>query len=143
MIKPLFQKLYSHRDQFLRYFVIGTSGFVIDLSTLALFIDIFKWSAVVSLMINQFIVLGYIFYLNKKWAFQSVGKTGGEVRRYLTLYFFNYLFAIAWMYVWHDMYGFEPKLVRIANVIFSTSWNFFLYKYFVYRIDDSNKKSPQ
>lgn len=120
------------RVQFARYFMIGISALVVDMSTLWLFVDIFHWAAIPSLMVNQIIVLTYIFYLNKRWAFKSSGQTKQEVKRYFIMYFFNYLFAITWMWFWHNKLGFEPKLVRLANIILAVSWNFFLYKFFVY-----------
>ncbi|MCX6779828.1 MAG: GtrA family protein, partial [Candidatus Magasanikbacteria bacterium] len=80
----------------------------------------------------------YIFNLNKRWAFKSGGQTHKEVQRYFILYIFNYIFAIVWMWVWHNHFGFEPKLVRLTNIILAVSWNFLLYKYFVY----SDKSAP-
>lgn len=129
------------RAQFARYFVVGISGLVVDMFTLWIFIDLFHWWAIPSLMVNQFIVLTYIFYLNKLWAFKSAGQTKKEVQRYLILYFFNYIIAIAWMWFWHNKMGFEPKLVRLANIILAVSWNFLLYKFFVYQHkgEDVNK----
>ncbi|EKD43090.1 MAG: hypothetical protein ACD_72C00465G0003 [uncultured bacterium] len=132
MIKTLVQKLWFMRVEFYRYFVVGIIGLMVDMGTLWLFIDKFHWSAILSLMINQFIVLTFIFYLNKFWAFKSNGQTRKEVQRYLTLYFFNYIIAIVWMWLWHNKFGFEPKLVRLVNIILAVSWNFLLYKFFVY-----------
>lgn len=125
-------RLYSSRIQFSRYFAVGISGVVVDLTTLWFLIDILGFGAVFSLMINQVVVFLYAFNLNKHWAFKSTGSTKKEAKRYLLVYLFNYLFAIVWMYVWHDIYGFEPKLVRLLNIALSVSWNFLLYKYFVY-----------
>lgn len=129
------------RVQFARYFVVGISGLVVDMFTLWIFIDLFGWWAIPSLMVNQFIVLTYVFYLNKLWAFKSTGQTKKEVQRYLLLYFFNYIIAIAWMWFWHNKLGFEPKLVRLGNIILAVSWNFLLYKFFVYhhKGEDVNK----
>lgn len=120
------------RGEFGRYFVVGITGLVVDMGTLWIFIDKFHWAAIPSLMLNQIIVLTFIFYLNKLWAFKSAGQTHKEVQRYLVLYFFNYIIAIAWMWFWHNKLGFEPKLVRLINIILAVSWNFLLYKFFVY-----------
>lgn len=141
MIKSIIQKLWSMREQFARYFVVGISGLLVDMTTLWIFIDLLHWSAISALMLNQIIVLTYVFYLNKFWAFKSVGQTKKEVRRYFILYFFNYIFAISWMWFWHNKLGFEPKLVRLVNIILAVSWNFLLYKFFVYRLEvgDVNK----
>ncbi len=121
------------RQQFAKYFLVGISGLVVDMTTLWIFIDILHWGAITALMVNQLIVLSYIFNLNKRWAFKSNGQTRQEIKRYLILYFFNYIFAIGWMYFWHNSLGFEPKLVRLVNIILAVSWNFLLYKFFVYR----------
>ncbi len=120
------------RAEFSRYFVVGITGLAVDMGTLWLFIDKFHWAAIPALMVNQFIVLTFIFYLNKLWAFKSQGQTHKEVQRYIILYFFNYIIAISWMWFWHNKLGFEPKLVRLANIILAVSWNFLLYKFFVY-----------
>jgi predicted neutral ceramidase superfamily lipid hydrolase len=44
----------------------------------------------------------------------------------------DYLFSIAAMYVFNDRLGIDYRLVRIASIALAVSWNFFLYKYWVY-----------
>jgi len=128
------------RAQFVRYFIIGISGVVIDLATFWFLVDILKFGAIYSLMINQVVVFLYAFNLNKRWAFKSLGSTKKEAEKYLFVYLLNYLFAIGWMYVWYDIYDFEPKLVRLVNIALSVSWNFLIYKYFVYSYKTDSTK---
>jgi putative flippase GtrA len=44
------------------------------------------------------------------------------------------------MYVFNHGFGFDYRLVRICSIALMVSWNFFLYKYWVYKPDLSQKK---
>ena len=133
MIKKLIKFLWSLRKQFVKYFVVGISGLVLDLATFGLFTDVFGIIPWIAVVINQAIVLAYNFTLNKYWSFKSDKKARTQMIRFLVLAGFNYLFSVATMYVFNEQIGFDKYLVRISTIAVMVSWNFFLYKYWVYK----------
>jgi len=122
-----------HRKQFFRYFLVGSSGFLLDIGTLYVFKEVFGWGAVMAVAINQLIVIGYIFTLNKQYSFSAFGHTHHQLIKFLAVFALNYIIAIIWMWGWHEKAGFNYLLVRTANVALSVLWNFILYKIWVYR----------
>lgn len=129
--------LLKHRNQFTKYFTTGVSGFILDMFTLFCFKEFLHIKPVVAIIFNQFISLAFIFFVNKYWTFKSKGLTHQQLTRFGVLCATNYAIAIIWMWVLNEKYGFNYLIVRTANVALSVSWNFFLYKYWVYRFNDS------
>ncbi len=121
------------RRQFLSYFLIGASGTLLDLLSLAFFKEVFGWKPVTAVVINQIIIANYVFFLNKFVTFCSRGKTLKRLRNFIILAAWNYVFAVAWMYFLNEKMGYNYLLVRVAGIILAVSWNFLLYKYWIYK----------
>jgi len=132
MIKKIFAHFWEHRAQFIRYFITGSSGFVIDMTTLVLLKEVFGFSPLLSVIINQALAINYIFFLNKFWTFKSKGQTQKQMLRFWLLMGWNYLFAVVIMYFGNSVLGFNYILVRIASIMVVVTWNFLLYKHWVY-----------
>lgn len=130
-MNKIVEKFYS--IEFIKYFIIGFSAVFLDISTLFVFKNFLGWPAVFSIIINQLIVCNYIFLLNKFWAFSNKDQITKQFIKYYLLAIFNYLVAIAWMWFFHNIFGQNYLIVRILNIALSVSWNFLLYKFFVYR----------
>jgi len=124
--------LLSIRKQFTTYFITGLSAFVLDISTLVLFKEVFHWRPFFAVIINQIFATIFVFSLNKYWTFKTKSQTRSQIFRFMIVYTFNYTFAIVWMWLGNEKFGQNYLIVRIANIILSVSWNFLLYKYFVY-----------
>ncbi|PIT87813.1 MAG: hypothetical protein COU31_00590 [Candidatus Magasanikbacteria bacterium CG10_big_fil_rev_8_21_14_0_10_40_10] len=133
MFKKLILHLWSLRRQFIKYAVIGSSALVLDIGSLFLFINFFHLSPVYGVVINQLIVLNYVFLLNRFWTFRSTHMISGQIIKFASLAGFNYIVSIIWMWFFNGHYGFNYLLVRIANIFLSACWNFFLYKYWIYK----------
>lgn len=132
-IKTLFFTLWQWRAQFARYFIIGISGVILDIGTLFILKENFHLSGVWSVIINQFLLWNYGFFLNKYWSFKSTGFTQKQIGRFYLLALANLIFAAIWIWFWHDKLGLNAYAVRLINIALSTSWNFLLYKYWVYK----------
>ncbi len=126
-------KLWSHRQQFFRYFIVGGSAFVLDMTSLYLIKENFNLEPVQAVVINQAFILAYVFFLNKKWSFGATGQTRSQLIRFLTLAGSNYLISIAWIWFFAHYLTVHYLIARVLNIILATSWNFLLYKYWVYR----------
>lgn len=132
MIKKTLQYAWGVRREFAKYFIIGISGVVLDMATLILFKEVFGWSAVFSVIIIQAMMLVYVFYLNKYWTFRNKEIPHKQIVKFLILAGFNYIFSVSMMYFLEQV--FDYRLVRLATIAVMVSWNFFLYKYWVYRV---------
>lgn len=143
MFKKILSYLWSIRREFIRYFIIGTSSLILDLSSLYFFESVFHFSPVKSVVLNQIFILAYIFLMNKYWSFKSVGNTRKQMIRFLGVVVLNYVIAITWMWLFTNVIVVEifddsklnHTLVRTVNVAFSMVWNFMLYKFWVYRVE--------
>lgn len=128
----LWQKLWSHRREFAKYFIIGISGFVLDIGSLYILKQHFGLNQVTAVTINQPPLILYVFLLNKKWSFKTSGQTKQQVIRFLALCLMNYCISITWMWIFSHKIGINYQIARISNIALAVSWNFLLYKYWVY-----------
>lgn len=140
MLKKLIIKLHSVR--FFHYMAVGTSSFVLDMGTLFLLTEYFDFHPAVSVALNQVFILTYVFLMNKYWSFQSTGQTRKQLIRFFILTAFNYIFSITWMWIWVDALHFNFVfdgsdygyiIARIVAIMLQVSWNFLLYRYWIYR----------
>lgn len=128
-----FFEKYIFTRQFFRYAVVGITGTFLDVATLFIFKEYIHLTPVFSVVLNQIIMLAYIYLLNKYWTFKSEGNIGLEIVRLYVVFGLNYGIAIAWMWLGHDILGVQYLLVRIANIACSTLWNFALYRLWVFK----------
>lgn len=132
MIKKLVSFLWSLRQQFMKYFVVGVSGLFLDFAIFALLSDVILITAWISEAITKALATGYNFTLNKYWSFESDKKGYRQLVRFLILAGFNYVFAVVAMYFFNGKLGVQKYFVKASTVAMMVSWNFFLYKYWVY-----------
>lgn len=132
MVKKSLKYFWSLRREFAKYFIVGVSGVIFDMALLILFKEVFNLRPVYAVIVNQFIILIYIFVLNKYWSFRNKEVPHKQLVRFLMLALFNYFFAVVMMYIFNDLFKFDYRLVRLGSIAIMVSWNFFLYKYWVY-----------
>lgn len=138
MIKKLIIKLWSMRAQFIRYFIIGINGVVLDILTLWLLKKYLNVNPTVAVVINQIFLINYVFLLNKYWAFKARGMGHKQIVKFYLVAGLNYLISVAWMWFFNHQLHYNYIAVRIVNIALAVSWNFLLYKYFVY----ANSSTP-
>lgn len=125
--------LYSLRKQFTKYFIIGFSGVFLDLGTLYIFKIQLGIIPTFAVALNQIIIIFYNFTLNKYWTFKSREMSHKQLVRYLILVAVNYGLSVGIMYIFNHRLGFDYLLVRLATIVCMVSYNFFIYKYWVYK----------
>lgn len=133
MFRMLFLRLWSARHQFVRYFIVGFSGVFLDVGSLYLLSDLWHVKPVLAVGINGIFMLNYVFFLNKHWTFKSQGVTHKQVVKFLILAGCNYVFSVGWMFIFNEKIGVNHLVARVANIALAVAWNFFLYKYWVYK----------
>ncbi len=133
MIKKFLIYLWQSRIKFARYFAIGITAFVFDIVLLYILKEFFGLYPVVAVIINQIIIIGFVFLMNKFFSFRANSNTHKQMIRFATVVGGNYLFAIFWMWLFNHKFGFNYLLVRTANIALAVAWNFLLYQEWVYR----------
>ena len=133
MIRRTLTFCWSVRHQFGKYAVVGLSGVVLDMTSLIILKEVFGWSPVFAVIVNQIVILVFNFSLNKYWTFRDRAMPHKQLIRYLILASFNYFFSVAVMYLFNQLFDLDYRLVRIASIALMVTWNFLLYKYWVYR----------
>ena len=149
MLKKIYNFIYNNRAQFLKYTITGSSSFVLDIATLYLITNYLGVHPAVAVALNQVFILCYVFLMNKYWSFQSKGQTQKQVIRFTILMIWNYIFSVTWMWLWVDVFKisfFFPWLEkdigylggRVVSVWVQVSWNFLLYKFWIYKVKKEN-----
>lgn len=135
MVKKLVKYAWSLRREFTKYFIVGFSGFFLDMSLLIFVKQIFSIRPVFALICTQVVLVVYNFTLNKYWSFRNKEMPHKQFVRYFILAIWNYTFGIIIMFLLNEKIGIDYKLVRVFTLSISISWNFLLFKYWVYRSD--------
>lgn len=128
--------LWSLKLQFAKYFVVGVSGVGIDFVVMVALKELAGFHPVLATAISQVFSIAFIFTANKYWSFGSHHQTKRQLVRYSMVLGFDYAYTVAMMYAGTDWLGFDYRLVRLVTIAVQVAWNFFLYKYFVYRKDE-------
>lgn len=137
---------YLWEKKFLQYSIVGSSSFVLDFSTLIILKEIFNFNPIVAVALNQILAINFVFFLNKYWSFKCEGQTIKQMTKFLILMLWNYIFAIGWMWLFTHVISFSVEVyflgktrdlwylvVRLVNIVLAVSWNFLIYKYWVYK----------
>lgn len=133
MIKNLILHLWSLRRQFAKYFIVGISAVILDIGSLFLLKQYAHMRPVWAVVVNQIFLINYVFFLNKYWSFRSKEWAHKQAVRFLIVCAFNYVFSIAWMYLFNEKFGVNYLVARTVNIALAVSWNFLLYRYWVYK----------
>lgn len=131
-IERIKERVMASRKQLARYFITGVSGVVLDLATLATFKEFFHLGPVAAVSLNQLVMYNYIFLMNKYWSFGSKGMTHRQIVRFYVIAGANYLVSVVWMWLISGKLGVNYLFARTGNIALSTSWNFLLYKLWVF-----------
>jgi len=132
MINKIYGFLKTINKEFSKYFIIGVSAVVLDIASLYVFKEFLYLKPVLAVVLNQLLMINYVFFLNKRWAFKAAGATHKQMVRFYALAGFNYLFSVAWMLVLNEYFLINYLLARLLNIILSVSWNFIIYKYWIF-----------
>lgn len=132
-MRHLFTYILASKKELATYGLVGGSGVLLDLGLLIFLKEWGGFSAIRAVIFSQILVVFYSFFLQKYWTFGNTAIPHRQFVRFVIMYGANYLIAIATMAIFHDYVGFDYKLVRIGTIALSVSWNFLLYKYWVFR----------
>lgn len=133
MFPTIIHHIWNHRIQLSKYAIIGMSAFCIDVGLLVLIRETTGTRPLYAVLGIQVITTLYVFFLNKYWSFQNHDVPHKQFVRYLILVLWNYVFGATAMYLFNEAwFQFNYLFVRVATIAISVSWNFILYKKWVY-----------
>ncbi|OGH68074.1 MAG: hypothetical protein A3C15_00830 [Candidatus Magasanikbacteria bacterium RIFCSPHIGHO2_02_FULL_50_9b] len=127
--------IFNERVRLTRYFITGCSAVIVDAGLYILFTRALSLEEVASNVLSTTCGALYVFLLNKFWSFGSRGGTVRQSRRFLILFMFNYIFSQATFYLLVEKIGFHDLLTKLGIIALMVSWNFLLYKYWVYAVE--------
>ncbi len=132
-MSPFIHKLWTFRQQFVRYAIVGCSSFIIDYGLFYILYTFFGWWYLAATALSQIIAISYNFTLNKQWSFSAQGNTHKQIARYMILQTWNYLISIGVLFLLVHYVSLDPRIAKIVVVGIVVTWNFLAYKFFVYR----------
>ncbi len=126
-----YNTLHPHIPQLLRYLMSGGSAAALELGSFQLMQTAGLWYLAAGI-ISSCVGLLSAFTFHKYFVFQKKENTGSHVVRYLILQGLNALAQVGLLFVFVEYFGVAPFLGKILAIGVVVSWNFFLYKFFVY-----------
>ncbi|PIR76719.1 MAG: hypothetical protein COU32_00530 [Candidatus Magasanikbacteria bacterium CG10_big_fil_rev_8_21_14_0_10_42_10] len=138
MVQKITRYIIDARHSFMKYFIVGVVGVGLDLGTLALLSTMFGIAPYISVIFNQIVVIAFNFSANKFWTFQDKALPHKQFVRYMMLFAMNYALAVLFMYVFNEHLYIDYRLVRIGTIALSMSWNFLLYRHWVFHIEEES-----
>ena len=131
IVRRAYAKLRPHIPQMLRYVVSGGGAAALELGSFQLM----QWSGIwylIAGIVSSGIGLVSAFTFHKYFVFKKKENTSSHVVRYLILQGLNAIAQVGLLYVFVEYAGVSPLLGKILAIGVVVSWNFFLYKFFVY-----------
>lgn len=135
MIRHNIKFMWEERVRISRYLISGVSAVTTDAGLyfiLTRALDVYFLSAnIISVLCGGTVA----FLLNKFWSFSVRADTLRQSRRFALLFAANYIFQQVALYVAHGVLGAPDAFVKLGLVAASTTWNFLLYRYWVYAME--------
>ena len=127
----MYARLRPHLPQLFRYLASGGSAAALELGSYQLMLWKGIWYLTAA-TVSSGIGLVSAFTFHKYFVFRRKENTGQHVVRYVLLQGANAVAQVAMVYVFVEFAGVHPFLAKILAIGVVVSWNFFLYKFFVY-----------
>ena len=119
--------------QLSRYLVTGLTAFSFEYFIFAVLISLTAHNTNLSNTVAMICGFTISFLLNRHWSFKSKSNPSIQIIYLVILFLFNLWlsnFVIDFVYV---HYGLTPFISKPVMMVLISSWNFILYKKFIYR----------
>ena len=127
----MYHRLRHHAPQFLRYLVSGGGAAALELSSYKLMLMGGVWYLAAA-SISAGIGLVSAFTFHKYFVFKKKENTRSHVIRYVILQGFNAIAQVTFVFIFVEFFSIDEFIAKILGIGVVVSWNFFLYKFFVY-----------
>ncbi len=127
--------LWGERIRISKYLISGFSAFGIDWVVYYVATRVFNFPEFNSNVVSVLSGAAFAFLANKFWSFDSRTNTTRQTKRFAALFVFNYLFQQIGFYGAINYLGLDDLLAKVILVGMMVSWNFVIYKYWVYAME--------
>lgn len=119
---------------FLKYLLIGFSTYGIDFLLYNLLDSLTSIQDINANIISTFGSLTFNFIMSNFWTFNTGGKNKlTRLKRYTVLVIANYIFGnLAFYFLYYQLH-INDNLTKIITLGCIVSWNYFLYKFWVFK----------
>jgi putative flippase GtrA len=135
MIKRTFQRVHGivrpHAPQFLRYLLSGGGAAGLEVLTVHL-LSLAGVEPVISGPVSGIVGITCAFLFHKYFAFRARQGTAKQTMRYGILTAGNFIVQTGLFLLLTEQFGIYPTISKIIVIGLGVSWNFFIYKYYVY-----------
>ena len=121
----------THGPQFARYLISGFGAAFLELGSYKLMLLFGLWYLAAAI-ISAGVGLGSAFVFHKYYSFKQREKTGKQAVRYAMLQTFNAFAQTGLVFVFVEFISVDAFIAKILGIGCTVTWNFFLYKLFVY-----------
>lgn len=126
--------MWGERIRIAKYFVSGLAAAAIDWIVYFVATRLLDVSPVPANIVSVLAGGTWAFLVNKFWSFEARKNTAQQSRRFAALFIFNYLFQQYGFYIAITHLGFHDLFAKLVLIAMMVSWNFLLYKYWVYAV---------
>ena len=129
----MYHRIREHAPQFFRYLISGGTAAGLEIGSFQLML--WTWGEewyFTAAMISGGIGLASAFIGHKFFAFKKKQETTRQLIRYLILQGANYFAQLYMVYAFVEFAGLHPSLAKILGIGITVSWNFLIYKFFIY-----------
>ncbi|MDD4319283.1 MAG: GtrA family protein [Candidatus Peribacteraceae bacterium] len=130
-LPPLWHRHLHHAFQFSRYLMSGGTAALTELLSYRLMLVLGMWYLLAT-PVSSGIGIVAAFVLHKYFVFKKKESVLKHSVRYAILTTWNILAQIFIVYALVEWTGMDPTLAKVLGIGTTVSWNFFLYKFFVY-----------
>src|SRR4051812_23892543 len=119
---------FFYRHSFIRYLVVGTTTFCIDLGLLILLHGHLKVNLTVATTISYWVSVTYNFLLNRQWVFNA--KQAKSLHEHAVLYgcllAINYIYTVIAMNILTKHISYE--FAKMVVIVVAIAWTYPIYK---------------
>ncbi|MSR87478.1 GtrA family protein [Candidatus Peribacteria bacterium] len=127
----MYARIRPHLPQFFRYLMSGGGAATLELGSFQLMRYLGLWYLGAG-FISSGLGLVSAFMFHKYFVFQKKENTRSHLVRYVILQGGNALAQVGLLYLFVEFAHVDPFLGKVLAIGVVVSWNFFLYKFFVY-----------
>jgi putative flippase GtrA len=127
----MWKHLQAHGPQFARYLMSGFGAAFLELGSYKLMLLVGLWYLAAAI-ISAGVGLISAFVFHKYYSFRQKEKTAEQAIRYAILQAFNAFAQTGLVFVFVEFISVDAFIAKILGIGCTVTWNFFLYKLFVY-----------
>lgn len=128
------------RSHLIKFLLVGGASFVVDLGLLTLLHEVFWVDLWIATPVAFIASLVFNFVLQRSFTFRARSPRHMSLFKYLVLVVFNVV-AIDVIVNAFDTWGISYGIGKAVATVLTTTWNFWLYKIWIFRRDPAADKA--